>query len=176
VSPGAGTNFVCGLGSGVTNIIGDYLTTNFIGVSSNGSFSIASAEFQNFTNSVVKKVGTAYTVGAALDNPNIKFLPVNAVATADRNAYYIEITKGSPNYTVDVLMGNAPSDVTAASFATEIVKPSPAFAGGVYSLSSNGAKAIAFDETAGTLNSVQCWWNSTTSLPEICDLAVVLLA
>jgi hypothetical protein len=176
VSPGAGTNFVLGLGSGITNIIGDYSTTNFVGVSSNGSYTISSGQWQNFVNNAVTKVGTAYTVGTAIDNANIKFLPVNAAATADRAVIFVEITKGSPNYTLDVLMGNAVFDVSAATFLTQVQQAVPAFGGGGYSYGSNGAKTIAFSESNGVLNSVQCWWNTTASLAEICDLAVVLLA
>jgi hypothetical protein len=176
VVPGVGSNFVLGLGSGTANIIGDFSTTNFVGVAMGAMTGANAGVFTGMSNSPVTKVGTTYTVGAAIDNANIKFISVNAAATADRGIFYVEITKGSPNYTLDVLMGNSNADVSAALFLSSVQQPTPSGLPSGYGYGTNGAKTIAFSESNGILDTVQCWWNSTLSTPEICDLAVVLLA
>jgi hypothetical protein len=163
-----------GLGSGTAAIIGDVSTTNFIGVVWGGNWTNDGSKFTNIQPFPATRVGTTLTLGSALDNNNTKFISGNVAATADRVLFFVDITKGSPNFTIDTFAATAAGDQSAATFLAQVQSGAPALVG--YSFATNGAKTIAFSESNGVLNTAQCWWNNASASPEICDLAVVLLA
>lgn len=115
-----------------------------------------------------------WTLGGSLDGANHYWSAGADTASADRIIQFLDITKGSPNYTFRTFYCNIspPPDVSSATFLSQMTVASPI----VPKHTMGGNVAFAFSEAAGTLDSVQVYWDRTDSLLEICDLAVSLLA
>lgn len=166
-----GLNAAFGFCSGTTALPGDFNTTNFVGMGYNavsgGGAGQIDAFFQPMT-----KVGTTTTFGANLLHG---FLPQNVANTFDTELLFVDITKGSPNYSINIFgptTNGGVNPATAADFLTQVVQATPAF--GFHSYSAAGT--IAASEVAGAFNAVTAWWGSALTVFEITDHAVVLLA
>lgn len=171
VSPGNTAIFAVGLCSGVANQFGDFTTTHFVGIQVSGNYGINAGQFTNNTVFPVVRIGTTSTLGLAIQPTNTTFLTVNAAATADRALLFVDIVKGNPNYTISCFMANVVTDKTAVQFLTDVQQGNPTEIG--YSFGT--PQTIAVNEAAnGVLNAVSCSWNATLSMPEICDIALVL--
>lgn len=155
-------------------MIGDAVTTNFVGA----GFTTTVAESPPGNNqlanvwSVATKVGTTLTVGSTILS---SFLPQAANTTALQEMLFVDVIKGSPNYTIKMFgpNQNGPIGVAGSSdFFTQVVADPPSYSDHGYT----GGVTIAASEAAGAFNAVTCWWSNTVVLLEINDMAVVLLA
>lgn len=170
-----------GLCSGTTNILGDATTTHFAGIISNSSdwayWTGSAAVYYGFSYSPYKKVVSTATTGA-LYSSDCR-IPYNLSPT-NRFIYlhYLEITKGSPNYSFRVFTmigNNPPTDYTEAQFYSLLTQP------GADTLSlSNYAytttNTLAVDEaTDGTFNAVNFYWDRGVVV-EIHDWGIAQLA
>lgn len=166
--------FGLGFCKGVTNILGGATCDHFVGViSTQASWTNQVTFFGGNTMAPAKKVGTTLTVGS--NYAGIAVMPNKAdSATADREVFFVDILKGSPNYTISLFCGNSGTltDISSASFLSQMQLASPSLG----SHASAGSLAIAVDEAAnGVLDAVNVWWDHADSLCEICDIAVVRL-
>lgn len=167
-----------GLGNGTSNMVGDASCTNFIGIYSNDATVTRGVTFYVWDiNTIVpmKKVGATITTGTAVNTVNALDIRAGAASgTADRTCCFVDITKGSPNYTLNCFAASngAAADVSEATFLNQIILATPV----ISNHSMNSDQTLAFSEAAGTLNAVQFFWDRTEALFEICDLAVALLA
>lgn len=168
-------SFFVGLGAGTTNMIGDRTTDHFVGtlITAADLWSRGATLMTGISVAAGKKVGTTTTVGGAISAGAA--LPNQAAgAGTDRDVWLVDITKGSPNYTV-ALFGIAvgPADYTSTYFLSQMPLLAPVFgADGVI-----GSGTVAVNEAVdGTLNAVQVSWNRSDFMLEIVDLAVALLA
>lgn len=164
-----------GLGSGTANMVGDATTTNFIGAYTDDSNNWDTNAGPSYVCSSVvcmKKVGATITTGSALHS----FVPGAGAdtGTAKRVMFFLDITKGSPNYTLQLYtsVGAPPGDVSNGSFLSNMLVAVPSYS----SHSQGTAQTLAFDEVAGALDTVQVYWNRSDALAEVCDVAVALLA
>jgi len=164
-----------GLCAGTGAILGDTSTTHFAGALTNISgwtrgTLIYLCDFYPAT-----KVGTTLTIGASSFNADTRIDHTAGSATTQRGVYFIDITKGSPNYTFDFFSpaSNGFGDVASSTFLGNMVLSTPSISAHSYGT----ARTLAVDEaTNGTLNAACVWWNRSDFLMEICDLAVAVIA
>lgn len=167
-----------GLCSGNTNLFLDATTTHFLGFIWNAATWTRQVgppvSYYPGAGAVclAKRIGTTNTiVGTPGENPLIY-----DATTANRNAVYCDITKGSPNFTGKLFIRTvaAASDVDLNTFLTQSELASPTITN--HSVLT-GVSTIAIDEAAnGTLDHVCVAWDRSTPQIEISDLVVVKLA
>ena len=169
--------FQAGLCSGTTNIPGDATPTNAVGL----NVTAASWSWYNGGgSSYIYNCGPCYpfkNVGGVLTN-GTSSTPLLFATSAEANGLsaelYVDITKGSPNYTVQAFCPTTVSPTTTeATFEAQSIASSPVIAGGHAFLT---AQTIAFNESAGTLDSVFVYHKPTTGYARIKQLRVVRLA
>lgn len=169
--------FVMGVGSGQTNIYGDTSTDNFAGIRTNaGTWTRAATNYSAAVNSYAptKKVGSTITDGTVL-NTSMQITNGAAAATADRQVFFVDINKGSPNYTFDIFRlpsGGAINDISRTTFLEQMEIAAPAITG--YTTVTTAAFAV--DEVGGSFDNISFFWDRTTPEMEICDIAITRLA
>jgi hypothetical protein len=182
-----GVKLYAGLCSGTANTVGQATTTNFIGVRAGGAtgegYTYAAGPPKKITRNgggggMMKKVGSTITAGSADGNLFYNFADVSANV---RLAWLLEITKGSPNYTAQVINNNngtLGADISYTSLASAMDAGTMAGAqtalGGVYGLS--GSLSLAFDEVAGALNAVNISWSHTSAKLEVSEVLYARIA
>jgi hypothetical protein len=163
-----------GLCSGTSNQFGDSTTTHAVGIVTTGSWQFQTTFYNATSPAPAKRVGTTTTTGTVLA-ANAAIGCTAAATTADRGMWFVDIIKGSPNYSFQLF---APSnavagDQSAATFLTNMEATTPSIVG--YSFSA--AQTLAVNEgTDGTLDSINISWDHTTPVIEICDIAVARIA
>lgn len=174
----AGTpRFVMGVCSGSSAIYGDASTTNFAGIRTNNANWTRSATAYDVTTNAfapTKKVAAVITDGTVL-NTSMKFTNGATAATADRQVFFVDVNKGSPNYTFDIFRlttGSAIADISRTLFLEQMEIAAPAITGHA----TGTTAAFALDESAGTFDHLSFFWDRTTPEIEICDIAVARLA
>lgn len=124
--------FAIGICSGSTNIFQDATTTHFLGIMSNNatwSRIVGPPVGYNIGASgtwvVTKRIGAVTTSNTSIGGlVNSTFYDAT---TANRTAFFITITKGSPTFTVQIFTRSAAtaSDVALAEFLTQVVQSLP---------------------------------------------------
>jgi hypothetical protein len=119
-----------------------------------------------------KKVGTTLT-STALINSTLTAAP----ATGYRSVIFVDILKGSPNFTFNIFCrdnnSTATTDITRAEFLTQMQQATPALT--THTLS--GTQTQAVDEaTDGFFDSVNVYWSQTGTPMELSDIAVARLS
>ena len=124
---------------------------------------------------VSKKIATSLTEGSTVASARIC---IADATVASRIVMFLDITKGSPNFTFNLFtwqnnIGNgAMGDVTLATYLAQIVLASP-------SITNHAAESatLAVDEASnGYFDSVGFSWNRTDALIELSDVTVVRLS
>lgn len=184
--------FVVGACSGSSAQVFDSPTTNFIGTRSGDEtwafvdttndyywMDDGFGESSGYGLKYCKKVATTWTDGGNITQPSSNnTLKIMRSNTGFWGMYMVEITKGSPNWSVRpfCMKEAAPGVLTAAvardSFLAQMVAVSPSLSHHVWC----DAATIAFDEVAGAINHVQVGWDRTEATIQITDLAVAKMA
>lgn len=171
--------FAMGICSGSTNLWGDATCQHAIGagrIVNNWTRSAGGPSYSMTTNSnwqAVKKVGTTITNGS---NLGVLILGAGAATGSTKGVFALDITKGSPNFTLQAFARNASAttDISQTAFYDWIEVES------YQTLTSHGngsAMALAVDEGAnGTLDHVFFYWSRSTPVFHISDIAVVRFA
>ena len=183
---------VMGLCSGTTNQYGDATTTHFVGCAWDQSTwariganeYTPGAAFANSAPVARKRISTTNTDSAILYGAfgGNYFTNQAAAAAADRMVTFLDITKGSPNYTFHIPFaqtssGGVPGDVSAANFLLYMGQTNPAPSENNYSVANPADQTLAVNEGAnGTLNAVNLYWNRADLSIEITDIALAVLA
>jgi hypothetical protein len=181
----AGNLFSLGMCSGNANGFASATTTNWIGVRqlpTVGSVYYATPQPYYYWSDAIfasKKVGSTITndtSGTSICDNTYQCVPATA-GTARRGLIALDITKGSPNYTVGMSatynVSSAGTDFTVSNLLAAML---PAFGSIVGCSVGNGAKTIAFDETAGVLDTVNFYSNMAANPVNISTIAVQKLA
>jgi hypothetical protein len=96
--------------------------------------------------------------------------------TANRSVFCIDITKGSPNFTITTAAArnnNTPGDIDLPTYQAQIETASPSFA----NHTNYAGVTVAIDEVAnGYFDSVAFAWDHTTPAIELSDITIVRLA
>lgn len=173
--------FAVGLCSGTSNIYGDASVTHFVGLLPiSATWTRLTSALCYATNASggdvtpTKKIGSTETHGTAIGSQTVQ-IPAD-VTIAMRWMWFVDILKGTPNYTLSyfaVTSRSTATDVSVADFLTQANLGSPSFAGH----GNSGTQTIAVDEaTNGTLDCVNISWDRVTPEIELSDLAVVKLS
>ena len=169
--------FAVGLCSGSTSILGDATCTHFVGVRTTGSSWTRSAgppvNYQVFPTGSGKMVGTTWTT--ATNWLSVAGYAMATATTGDRFCWFLDITKGSPNYTINGYARNVGSsgDIDVATYLAQAEIDSASLTN--HAIGNSGT--VAVDEaTNGTLDHAQLRWNRTTPEIEISDWSVVRLS
>lgn len=123
--------------------------------------------------SIGKKIATTLTAGGSTGDFSLFWN-----STTLRSCLFVDITKGSPNFTFNIFCFNIAngfisSDTSLATYLANVVLPSPS----VTNHAMSGAITLAIDEaTNGYFDSVGIAWDRTDALIEISDVCVVRLA
>lgn len=170
--------FAVGLCSGSTSIFGDLTVTHFVGMRTIGTTWPRSAGppviYQTYPTQGGKYVGLTWTA-ASINWQSIFGQAMADVVGGNRFCWFIDITKGSPNYTLNGYLrstGNA-GDISLATFQAQ-----GAIDAAVMAEHAIGNSAtVAVDEgTNGTLDHVCFSWDRATPEIEISDHGVFILA
>jgi len=185
----AGSALVLGVCSGKTNPYGAASTTNFVGAAmhgitpggTTGTFTYVAGSGNPYFTSIgswpASRVATDVISGAATATTFL--LTANTGSTQRRSPLYVDIQKGSPNYTLTrwtPLASQAlfqTGDCSAAEFLAGLEMPTPTWAN-TNLTSSNGT--VAASETPGALDTVDLFWNKTALPLEVYALAAYRMA
>lgn len=171
--------FAMGVCSGNTDIYGDATTTHFVGVRSiEATWTLTGSNRYLINGSMLsphKKVGTTFTAGTAFF-PGVQWgIGAGAASSsADRTQFILEITKGSPNFTLQMLgwinTGSAPADNSDLAFYSNMeASGNPSATNHTFS----AANTVAVSEgTDGNLDYINFFWDRSTAEIEISDWAV----
>jgi hypothetical protein len=171
-----------GVGSGLANAIGDATTTNWVGAYTDTATwtraTVAGPPVVAHSGTLiirsVKKVGTTVTQNAAGFGSNVLF----SLQDTFLSLLMVEITKGSPNYSINVGMPSATTafngvalpGITEAQMDQYMQLPI-GFTGMTAvtntSYNSPGAQTLAMSEVAGNLDCVQIYWDKSAANCEI---------
>jgi len=160
-------DFTFGVCSGTTNMYGSATTTNWLG----GLFRAGIAwtffggnlwvQSGGAPLNLSKRVGTTTTTLSL----GLSSMYCSGSPTTWRSYVSLDIVKGSPNYTV-TLMGYqtlAANDTTTATLYSLLLEPSAPV---------GNVATVAFDETAGALDTINFYWGTTTRKLEISEVIV----
>lgn len=182
MSPGPAGNitWMLGLCSGSTNLPGDATCTHAVGCGHNTGSAwtpsgVAGTTAHYGTGQILamKKVNTTFTTTLYLESSGD--ISAGADQTGkQRDLFFLDITKGSPNYTLQTYcryFSNTALDISATNFLlyaeTEAGLTLVPYEYGT-------ARALAVDEGVdGALNHVFFWWSRTQPMIEISDIAIV---
>lgn len=157
--------FGVGLCSGSTNILGDATTTHFAGAlwqdATVTRFGGTPTRYQINPISPATLVGTTLTTGTNLASTTVQLFCAPAPT-----CYFVDITKGSPNYTLQLFAyatSTTPS-TSEADFLAASVQGVPVATGHTLMTS----QTIAVDEaTNGTFDHACVWWNQSNPTMDI---------
>lgn len=185
----ASAALVLGLCSGTAHPYGAASTTNFIGAAFHASTPGATSGTLTYTansgNPLFSATGTApltrvgTALGSATGSSTALLLTANTGTTQRRSPLYLDITKGSPNYTVGrwspaTSQGQFQNgDCTPGEMLSVLENTAPTWLG--LSLTSSST-TIAASEAAGAFDSVDLFWNKAGFPLEVYALAVARLA
>jgi hypothetical protein len=176
-----------GMCSGTSLPFNNASCQNFVGVQFPGSYSYTGGaspyfSFGSGNGFACKKLGSSIT-NAATNLPDGMGMGVNGVgATPKRGIVFVDIIKGSPNYTIGLMMtlGGTYSgvDFTVANLIYGMTQP---FAnnwtcGGGQIYYGNGSQTLACDEAAGGFDTVDIYINQLNNPVNIYEIAVEKLA
>ena len=167
--------FMFGLCAGTSNIPGDATVTHACGCITNNATWTRTAGppgyYSPLTIAPSTYINTTIATGTNLSTTSA----LGFSGTIVNAMVFIDITKGSPNYSLRLLSrtNTASGAPTQSDFNAQSVATTPAFTGHTYT----AAQTIAVDEVAnGTFDSAFVWWNQVTPAINILSWRVVLLA
>lgn len=182
--------FAMGFNSGTVNQYGSPSSQNFIGMAwdtTTWTFQASPIIYAVPTNGsnpqYRTRIGTTNVSSAVQAGGGNYTMNAGALTgDADRQIQFVDITNGSPNYSIHcpftANLGNQVSigDVTAANFLSYMALPNAAPSEGQYQTASINTGSLAFSESVNVLNAINFYWNRVDLSPEICDVAVAVLA
>lgn len=180
-----GTNLVWGLCSGSSQPFGAATTANFLGMKAGSNATADTLTYvANSGNpyywsgrGVMKKVGSTKTIAGG------NTLEYYRVATdtgtlARRSLLFLELTKGSPNFSVtcwNLALAGVGKDFTPAHLLEALEQAGSVVVNGE-TLGTGTINNVAFDEAAGALDTVDVLWNKAAFPLQVYALAAHRLA
>lgn len=168
-----------GLCSGTTNIPGDATPTNAIGIRQNSATIARNTSAGNqryyFFNVVASKIVAGTTTDGGSFTANAQMRLTTNTNGGDGTPWFIDITKGSPNFSLTAFVPNQITNtpvMTYAQYRTQSISTTPAWTNVAYS----GPQALAFSEGGGTLDSAFVWWSPSVPAMRILEWRVIRIA
>src|ERR1041385_4377365 len=178
--------FAFGICSGTSNIFMDATTTHFFGIVSYNAtwtrttspvkYMLGNGSYFDSGIAAAKRIGSTLTTDAFSNSPfpGATYLFDSADGNGNRVVLFLDITKGSPNFSIKPFYykgGGTPVDVSTDTFLANMEYTSPAITGHAIG---NETKTMAIDEATNCyFNAVNIAWDRTTPAIEISDVAVV---
>jgi hypothetical protein len=184
-----GTALMLGVCSGKTNPYGAVSTTNFVGVAlhtstpggTTGTLTYAAGAGNPYFTSggawPASRVGSNLFSGTGDGTPLL--LTSNVGSTQRRSPVYVDIQKGSPNYTITRWTPASSqgqfqtADCSPAAFLAALEVPTPTWVN--LNLTSSSA-ALAASETPGVLDTFDLFWNKAAFPLEVYAIAAYRMA
>lgn len=167
--------FWFGVCSGSTNLVSDATTTNFCGCATNATtWGRNATRYNKLSAGIVcaTRVGSTNTFSTGANVISGSSLIQNGAAlnAADRTLWFIQITKGSPNYTYRgfFCQTDGAADRSHTEMLEQMEQVTPSLTGHAWS----NAVVLATSEAAGTFDHVNISWERTYPEMEISDLVV----
>jgi hypothetical protein len=180
VIPGTATlpssNLAIGICSGITQPYGKETVQHFVGAKYGPSWTFSAGtpdNYQSVTVKPVKKNGSGETLGTTLT------ASVIAAAELVRVAFFVDITRGSPNYTIETARWSNPgsNDVTPDSFLTGMAVAMASINGWDSDYTAVAGQTVAVDVgTDGQFDAVNVFWDTASPTLSDCIIAVARLA
>ena len=166
-----------GLCSGTTNIPGDATPTNAVGAKMNANWT-----FYNGGGTTIQYFGEFIThkIVAGVGTNGLSFGNGTSAIVTDTNSgtdgccLFVDIQKGSPNYTLNLFCFGptlGASGMSEAVYVTQSIALTPAATSHTFIT----AKTVAFDESGGTLDAAYVYWSMSNAL-KVKNWRVVKLA
>lgn len=186
-----GSGFAVGMCSGHTNPFNNAATTNFVGIeciTSLGFQANSGNPYYQFASTNIfackKVVSTITTAATNLADSTDMGVPTAVGSTLRRGLLYVDITKGSPNYTIGIMAAQSMGSTSVGSHDFTVAELlsglTPTFGsmtiGGFLFSVGNGAQALACDETAGGFDTVDVYSNEANNAMNLYEVAVQKLA
>ncbi len=187
----ASNGFAMGMCSGTAHPFADPVTTtNFVGIYANNGLTFISNgldsyfQFSNTMLFVATKVATTLNTNATNAADSVACFVPNTATTNRRGIIYVDITKGSPNYTIGMTMPTANNSAQNIDFTVNnlLVGMNESFGSilsaefpGVFS-TGNTPLTMAADEGPGAFDTVNIYSNFLNNPMEIQEVAVQKLA
>jgi len=156
---------------GTSNVYGDASCDHFVGGRPNQSSWVYPGgpslvcDFFGY-----KCVGTTETASSAIFGSNGLNVYTQTSSSTSRQLWFVDVTKGSPNYTINMWGSSGYADNAVSDFLTNLPLASP-------SATAGAPQTLAVNEgTDGVLNAVSTWWNRADYVMNICAHGVALLA
>lgn len=169
--------FAVGLCSGSTSIFGDLTVAHWVGVKTTGAtwprITGPPTAYQLYPAQSGKTIGATFTV--ATNWLSISGFTLSDVAGGNRGCWFVDITKGSPNYTIAgyARINGTAGDISLATFQAQIAID----AATLTNHTTVNSASVAVDEaTNGTLDHICFSWNRATPEIEISEHGVYVLA
>lgn len=173
----ASGDFMFGVCNGVSSVYGDQTPTHVVGVRSSptpvpnfGYSAGPPAILQQINPVAVTVVSGVETVGSAIGLTDMK---ISAAVTSVRSVFMVELTKGSPNYTITAgyLQGTS-ADISLPDFLTAMETTMANLTGGWNANYKHGSDVtMAVNEANGILNGVCFSWGNASATLEVSDVA-----
>lgn len=167
--------FWFGVCSGSTNLVSDATTTNFCGCATNvATWGRSATRYNKLTSGIVcaTRVGSTnvFSSGGNVLSGSSIIQNQAASAAADRGLWFIQITKGSPNYTYRCFYSqtDGAADRSHTEFLEQMEQVTPSLTGHAWS----NAVVLATSEAAGAFDHIMISWERTYPEIEISDIAV----
>jgi hypothetical protein len=176
------TFFAVGLCHGTTKLVNGIDCDHFAGVISDSGFTsngnTAGSVYFNVNMRPFTRTSSGLSVGTNIA-ADTRYGNTANLNSADRSPLFVDITKGSPDYTMNIWdskLGTA-HDFTEANFQVMLNdKINPQYDGNAI-LDTGTDRTIAVDEAAdGAFNALSVWWNQSGVTMEVCDLGFAVLA
>lgn len=171
--------FSAGLCSGTTNIPGDTTPTNAVGIAHNKATwsrntSAGNQRYYFTTFAAWKNVAGTPTVGSNLITDSAQIMMDTYSGSGDGSPFFVDVIKGSPNFSLRLFVGNQVTNVPTMSYAqylAQAIATTPSFTNCAYT----AAQTIAFSESGGTLDAAWIYWGQSNAL-RVLDWRVVRIA
>jgi len=176
-APSGTPRFAVGLCSGTTNIMGDASVTHWVGaITDTLTWGYAAgSHYGSIALSAAKKVGSTLSIGTNLTG-SVMGIPGRAAdSVPDRMLLFVDIEKGSPNFSFSAFWPQPTSavDVSRSQFLARMEEATPS-ALTLHTFTTGGALAV--DEVDGVLNAINIAWDRSSFAMELCDIAVARLS
>lgn len=163
---------------GTVNMMGDSSTAHFVGAFTNNTSPTnwvqQSTGYSNIQIYPVVNVGGTQTAGTIFAT-DMRVAYTLHSASYYSQVFFLDVTKGSPNYTLNVFSVAAanPASVSVATFISNLPLVSPS----ISSHSFFGAQTVPVNEaTNGLLDTVNVWWNRVDYAFNLGAVGVAILA
>lgn len=164
-----------GLCHNTVNMIGDTTTDHFAGIITTAASWTNASQFTSFLPTNVQAI--VNVAGSATNSANIATntsINQNGNGALHRSEWFVDITKGSPNYTFNLFYPTGSvADADQAGFLSDVANPAPSRSSYVFG---TGQTLAVNEGTNGAFNTMNVWWNRTDINMNLAAVAVAVLA